>query len=182
MIACLGWGSLIWKPEALPIRRGWFEDGPLVKVDFLRKSQDGRITLVLHESAKPVRSLWALMAVDEPGDATAALAAREGTPKRNVTLWSKLSRESAPNCIVDLDAWAGSRGITHVVWTALRPKFNGGEPPSQEAIVEYLSNLRGPARANAREYIQNAPGQIDTEYRRLIEAQFGWLPATAHPT
>jgi len=93
MIACLGWGSLVWDPRELPIHRQWFTDGPLVKVELLRQSQDNRISLVLHHSAEPVRSLWALMTVRTLEDAKKALAMRERIPGKNINkhidYWSR---------------------------------------------------------------------------------------------
>lgn len=179
LIACLGWGSLIWDPRELPIRRCWYEDGPLVRVEFARMSTCGRMTLVLDESAEPVRSLWALMTGNNVRDARKRLAKREGIPDRNVNKHTGHWPESDPfpTCISSLDAWAASNGIAHVIWTALPPKFPGlghAECPSSTQVVRYLSGLDGPKRAAAEKYVRNAPAQIDTEYRRRIEADLGW--------
>src|SRR5262245_37273344 len=88
-IACLGWGSLVWDPRGLPTKGEWRDDGPRVRVEFLRKSGGGRITLVLHHSAAPLVSLWAELNVPDANSAVAALADREGTPERNIGLWTK---------------------------------------------------------------------------------------------
>jgi hypothetical protein len=63
-IACLGWGSLIWRPENLQVQEKWFEDGPILPIEFSRQSDNGRITLIIDEKAKPVRVLWALMTTE----------------------------------------------------------------------------------------------------------------------
>ncbi len=139
MIACLGWGSLIWRPDTLPIRRMWHGDGPLIRVEFARQSKDGRVTLVLHDAAQPVRSLWALMTVTDIGDARRKLAEREGISPNNVETgtghWPG-DDHGAP-CILKIDAWAECRGIEHVIWTKLRPRWNGqAECPASASVVE----------------------------------------------
>ncbi len=177
-IACLGWGSLVWDPRDLPIHRQWFEDGPLVRAEFLRESKDKRITLVLHKDASFVRSLWALMRVASLAEAREKLALREGIKDTRVTqdigTWSQGSPEVP--CIVGLTAWAASRGIEHVVWTDLPPKFADtvNRVPTEDEVVKHLASLKGPTRDVAEQYIRRTPRQVDTLYRRAIEAKLGW--------
>lgn len=178
MIACLGWGSLVWDCRDLPIHRRWFEDGPFIRVDFLRQSQDDRITLVLHETALPVRSLWAVMTSITLKEAKIALAKREGMtskdPTKHIGSWSRGAE--SPVCIPELSAWATANGVEHVIWTALEPKFadSTGSVPTKEQVVEHLRNLTGTARDNAEKYIRLTPVQIDTQFRKYIEAVLGW--------
>jgi hypothetical protein len=176
-IACLGWGSLVWDPRELPIQRQWFQDGPLVPVEFLRQSMDDRITLVLHESAVPVRSLWAVMDCLDLSEAKKALCDREGI-RKNCEEWIGVWQPGmdAPELIPDLPRWAENHGLHGAVWTALPPKFDGKNDvvPSWDDVIGHLTQLVGAKRDNAERYIRNAPRQIDTPYRRMIEARLGW--------
>lgn len=178
-IACLGWGSLIWNPGTLPIRRYWFDDGPLVPVEFARRSQDGRITLVIVPGARPVRVLWALMDAEAHDDALEQLRKREGigTNKVNehVGGWPHGTKDAIPG----IEEWAHARDLDGVIWTALPAKFGGKErTPSEDEVIIHLRGLRGTQRDTAERYIRRAPRQIDTVYRRRIEAEFGWMPTS----
>ena len=186
MIACLGWGSLIWRVGGLPIVGKWHPDGPDVKVEFVRKSSKNRLTLVLFPKAtKAVPCLWARMDVASLDEAVLALAKREGGNK-------PISREhigrwpgDAPSTIIDLEIWAEKKGVDHVIWTALPPRFTdpktgndrNGCWPSEQQAVEYLSKFiyEGVA-SKAKEYVQCAPMQIDTAYRRRFGRCLEWTP------
>lgn len=175
LVACLGWGSLVWDPRTLPIQRYWYEDGPFVQVEFARQSNDGRITLVLEKKATPVRSLWAVMDSSDLAESRAALKDREGTTEKNIGSWSK--GEPSPEMMLELPNWAEAHVIEHVIWTALPAKFkNENRTPEPEEVVEYLGNLTGAPRDAAEQYVRLAPEQIETAYRRRIEAALQWTP------
>jgi hypothetical protein len=175
IIACLGWGSLIWDPRELPIQRQWFDDGPMIKIEFVRQSNDNRITLVISDTAKPVRTLWALMDAADIAIAREALRRREGSPPiEQIGHWS--TGQAPPQAIPGLAEWALAHGVDAVIWTAIPPKFAGeaGKAPQIADVLGHLRRLVGGERDNAERYIRLAPRQIDTEYRRKIEAELGW--------
>jgi hypothetical protein len=176
-IACLGWGSLVWKPGDLPVQREWFRDGPAAPVEFLRQSNGGRITLVLDESGKtdPVTLLWALMSPDKIRDvetAAKALAKREGSPL--IGRWSK--GQKSPPRMANLGNWAASHSLDAVVWTALGAKFGNvdGKRPTASEVVDFLRARTGTEAKDAEDYVRLAPRQIQTPYRRRIEEELGW--------
>jgi hypothetical protein len=173
-IACLGWGSLVWDSRELPIQRHWFEDGPLIPVEFLRQSADNRVTLVLAPGLPLVRTLWAIMDVADLAAAKEALRRREGTSRDHPHIASWTTGDAEPT-LFPLAEWASAKHIRSVIWTALPPKIGGVErTPSEADILEHLRSLRGAERDNAERYIRRAPPQIDTPIRRAIEAEFGW--------
>lgn len=181
LVACLSWGSLVWNPRELPVQRQWFSDGPFVRVEFARKSENGRITLVLERSAWLVRSLWAVMDFTEVEDARHALAKREGIKtKINQKIGTWTRGDAAPALIAlipNLEEWAVSHGVQSVVWTNLPSTFKDSRQSKIcDQVIKYLSGLTGAQRDDAERYIRFVPRQIDTLCRRRIEAAFHWTP------
>lgn len=176
-IACLGWGSLVWDPRSLPIQREWFEDGPFAPVEFARQSSGGRVTLVIEPSASPVPVLWAVMLSTDLQAAKEALRDREGLTSKDwvqrIGSWQE--GEPAPPTIPEMPEWARTRGLNAAIWTALKPKFQKQDiSPSVDQVIDYLRQLTGTTRDEAERYARCAPRQIDTEYRRRVEATLGW--------
>lgn len=173
-IACLGWGSLVWKPVPLPVMGGWHEDGPEVPIEFSRVGDGGELATAICVNAPLSTVLWSLLDVDSVAHACAALQDREKIPADRVDgIGSLIRHDSATG---PLGAWAAARGIDAVIWTALPPRFRGVESRVASAgeVIEYLTGLTGDVRAHARDYIQQMPQQIDTPYRRAITQSLGW--------
>ncbi len=126
------------------------------------------------QSALAVPSLWAILEIEELAIAREALRSREETSLDNIGVW--LPDDDSPNMIHDLPNWAIPRGIEAVIWTALPPNFNGSDDPTLSQIVTYLCGLNGVTRDNAERYVRFTPRQIDTRYRRAIEAALHWTP------
>lgn len=180
-IACVGWGSLVWNPGSLPIRRGWYKDGPLLPIEFARESSGGRITLVLVKGAPAVRSLWALLSTTDLDAAMEALRDREGIPSRNgsehIGVFSRAGLSSGTGAPT-IGHWVERKDLDAAVWTDLPPGLKGKrkEVPTADEIVAYLRLVSPEERRNAEEYVRRAPLQVDTDVRRRLELEFGWAP------
>ena len=180
-IACLGWGSLIWRPENLLIQRQWFQDGPMIPIEFARQSKDGRLTLVITNGAMPVRSLWSIMATNDLEMAKTSLQIREGISddNKNKLIGSIRKDTQAQNeslIATNIRTWMNDVQMEAVIWTDLPPKFNGtiGRIPTLQEAITYLKGLDINIFTHAEQYIRKAPLQIDTTYRREFEKQFKW--------
>jgi hypothetical protein len=178
VIACLGWGSLVWNPGGLPISSAWRADDPAIPVEFARQSDNGRITLVITGGAPEVPVLWAKLAAGDTEKAKGELALREGISSRNISssigYWTPVAASRGPGAEA-IGRWAETLGHNGVVWTALRPRFaKEYRTPSQTEVVAYLANLTGEQRVEAEKYVRRAPAQIRTPYRAALETQLGW--------
>jgi hypothetical protein len=180
VIACLGWGSLIWDHRDLPLQGKWFCDGPFLPIEYARQSSGRRITLVLvPKSFTLVRSLWVPLNVKNLLEARKALGKREckmkERPESCVDYWPRGSRNRFATR--QISRWARGLEIDAVVWTNLPPEFDGEEKiPTADQVMSYLHALNGDEQNEAKRYIRKTPRQIVTEYRRRIEAELGWTP------
>ena len=165
----------------VPIRGSWQGDRPELVVEFARESRNKRLTLVLVPEGPTSRALWSKSEVLNVDEARSRLGRREGIPSSRrdayIGVWSTGGGECRSP--VSVPRWANAVGAEAVVWTALPPKFGGleGQVPSGDEVLNYLHGLEGPDRDRAKEYVVNAPAQIRTPYRELIETELGWIAA-----
>lgn len=181
-IACIGWGSLVWKPQLLPISGGWKYDGPSLPVEFARHSADGRITLAICPAVARVATCWTYLDVSSIDEAAEKLGLREydkASPKwinDYIGRWDRHTGKSSGMESQTIAAWAALRELDGVVWTNLPCKFGGNNNvmPTADQVITHLQSLVGKERESAEEYVRKAPKQIDTLYRRSIVQELGW--------
>jgi hypothetical protein len=178
-IAFLGWGSLVWNPGELLVRGEWFKDGPFLPIEFCRQSDNDRLTLVIAPGKPELRTLWALSSTPKLDEAIKSLQDREGLrgdrKDKNTGVWPTDARygEASQNIIT----WAVEKALDAVVWTALPPRCDKKERcPSEAQAVRHLRSLSHEKKRVAEEYIRRTPIQIDTDFRRRFEHEFGWKP------
>ena len=183
-IACIGWGSLVWRPGGLPLRGSWCEGGPALPVEFARHSENKRITLVICPGRSRVPTRWAILDVPDIRAAKRALAVREWdralkNPRwieENIGSWERTSDARHGLDADAVAAWASAQGLAGAVWTSLPCKANAvnGMMPSEEEVIHTLRSLEGKERDLAEEYVRKAPREVDTPYRRRIARDLGW--------
>jgi hypothetical protein len=120
--------------------------------------------------------LWTELEYTSPHHAQEALAGREGCMLPGIGLWPGDPPAHSPGAD-DIAAWAAAHGVDAVVWTALKPRFegiDGNAPESAAAALMYLKQLDAGRMAKAQEYIERAPLQIQTTFRAVLEQDLGW--------
>jgi hypothetical protein len=178
-IACIAWGSLLWKPQPLKLASGWHPDGPRLPIEFVRQSDDDpELALALCEGARLTPTYWAWLATRDLDTARAMLAQREQIRPEYPECVGSIPPIDGAQADPRIAAWMKGKGIDAVVWTALPAKFAGasGRAPTREEAVAWLDSLQGAARAKAEDYVRRTPAHIDTRYRRFFEQRLGWRP------
>ncbi len=177
-IACLAWGSLIWKPGVLPVASDWCDDGPALPIEFAREGDKGELATVICDGEAEQAVWWAMLSSEGLGQARELLRQREEIDPEHPE-WVGDTVSDPHSAIGEkVSAWARSKGLDAVVWTALPPKCEGidGQAPTEDDVVLYLDALVGEERDHAEQYVRRVPASIATHNCAAIERAFGWTP------
>jgi hypothetical protein len=171
-IAVLGWGSLIWEPGSLQIESDWLPDGPLLPVEYARKSErrHNALTLVLHPGMPRVQVLWAVSSFHELARAIEDLKVREETSTTRIGFVSLRDGSSRSQVIPEVAdivrQWTQEKGLEATIWTDLASNFAGAF--TDEDALAHLRSLAESGREAAKRYVLNTPHQIQTRLRPLL--------------
>jgi hypothetical protein len=184
-IALLGWGSLLWEGghDFEKQHDDWKFDGPRLHLEFSRISETrlGALTLVIdREHGIPTTVAWCLSKRQNIDDAICDLRCREGTTVSNIG--RLVVPESPPSAdrnaspqedINPMVAWAKSKKVDVVVWTALESNFNSKRkhPFSLAAAISHLKELPPAGKAKAAEYVWRAPNFVQTPLRKALQQE-----------
>jgi hypothetical protein len=178
-IGILGWGSLIWSPRDLKIiSQKWQKDGVDLPIEFARISSDSRLTLVILQNFKYVKTLWNSSSYNKLDDAIANLKEREGMPQNSnkigyINLVTKEKNSQFEFILNNIEEWASQKKLDAVIWTDLGSNFE--EKTQSELNYDnlnlYLNSLNNDLKPKAIEYIVKAPMQIATQFREKLDIQ-----------
>lgn len=178
-IACIAWGSLLWKTGPLKLASSWMAGGPELPLEFARDSDDSdELAIVLRDGAPLMPTFYAMLDTNDLATARSMLAAREKIDPQHPEWIGSIP--TVDGAIVDqrIAQWLAQQAFDGVVWTALPPKFSNieGRAPSAEEAVALLASLSGSKRDHAEEYVRRVPSEIRTAYRIRFEQELHWTP------
>lgn len=180
-IAIIGWGSLVWCPRDLPIKRNWQRGGPVLPIEFSRVSKDARLTLVIDpKNGKLVTTQFVFSSRTDLQDAVADLRDREETKMEFIGFTDRSGEQASSrrwekhrDAQLRILPWLEKSDFDAAVWTALEANYEQqqGRKFSVDDAAAYLKNLPESPRENALRYIRSAPAEVDTRLRQKLAQQ-----------
>jgi hypothetical protein len=140
----------------------------MLPIEFSRISSDGRLTLVIDDkNGVPVSTYYAQSGSTDLMQAVEDLRKREGSPKEMIGVASKTINNRRLGYEI-IHAWAVDHGWDAVIWTGLPSNFEEERhvPFKVKNALAYLETLRDEKKGAAMKYIDLAPEQVDTPFRR----------------
>lgn len=175
-IAIIGFGSLIWDMDNLAphVDGDWFRgNGPQMPVEFSRIS--------------PKRAHALVLVVDETLDhqcETSVIASNRSSLELAIEDLARRERCHPEQIGVAVrgetggrtDEWLKSSFFDACIWTALPANFaeETGKPYTHENGLSYLQSLEQASLAEGWRYIEYAPRETDTPFRRFLAGQKFW--------
>lgn len=181
-IAVIGWGSLIWQRRNLDIEGRWHTTGPSLPIEFARRSENGRLTLVILDGVDVQRTYWALSRLDTLDAARDNLRQREGTTLSNIHWTTRAAVHRDELAAPLIQGWLSTHSeLDAAIWTGLSATFIAQD--AADHAVAYLTKLDPNSEAFrlAHEYVTNAPPQIQTRVRQAMR-DHGWSDAALSPS
>ena len=168
----------MWDQGDILLVTEWQVGGPELPIEFSRvsESRDSALTLVIDpDNGTRLPTRFAVSERTELETTISDVRNREGTSVDFIGYVNLI--DHSQRCGVYSEAsqiireWALSNEFDAVVWTDLPSNFHdqAGIKFTVEEAVRYLHNLPERGTARAREYIVNAPDEIDTPLRRALK-------------
>ena len=180
-IAILGWGSLLWDTNHREFDKhhgAWKFDGPVLKLEFSRKSASrcNALTLVIDaihgEECKVAYALSRRRTVEK---AFTDLREREGTNRKNIgcVFADGSHRQDRDGDAIDaILRWAQAASLDIVLWTNLTGDFGDVQRNDfVKAAVDHIQQLPAQGKVLAAEYVWRAPDFIVTPLRTLLQGE-----------
>ena len=185
-IAIISWGSLVHTgfSRGLQIEGEWKDEGPVLPIEFSRVSKsgdmEGSLTLVIDEqNGSNVPTQYAISSNRNLDMAITNLQAVErinlvysiGYVNIVHNTEREWARRNTPITCNTIKAWAQDNSFDAVIWTSLLPNFEAETQFSfnLESAVQYISHLPEPKMSKAFNYIRNAPINVITPLRRVLD-------------
>lgn len=165
-IIYLGWGSLIWNLEKLPVKGNWIKSDLKLPLEYSRKSQDGRLTLVIDKNNGQLNNIWYILSKETNlNKAINALKIREKTSLDNIgyisyqnKFRSKLNNDLNEKIL----KWMIKNQFQAVIWTDLQNNWNF----TNKSAFNYFNQQSDEIKLKIFEYIFKSYriNDIETEF------------------